>query len=80
MSAEDYGDLYFAVTNSEGDEAIHVMADGVSISSNGELIFENHRKNGAMFYGLIVAAGKWTSCVAISVIDGHPITIDSEAE
>lgn len=79
MPAEKYGDKYWGVGVNKSisfDGWLSTMADSVTVSSSGDLVFLNHGQDGKTWPGLIVARGQWTYCHAASCVDGGMITVD----
>lgn len=76
----DYGDWFYIVKvsgsiSTDGD--IAVFADGVALSADGSLVFQNHSSDKTKKYaGLIIPAGSWKVVYSASMIDGSPVIAD----
>jgi hypothetical protein len=74
-----YGKRYWIIEvpgHISSDGFISAIADRVSVGPSGELTLINHGRDNETWPGLILAAGRWVSVYAASVITGDPIVVD----
>lgn len=77
---EDLGGKYFRVEMKDRS-VLYVYADEVVVSDGGAITFLNHKVGVAETYvGLVIAADAYILCAAASLMDGRPLTFETEGE
>jgi hypothetical protein len=76
MGSENYGGAYWGVkvtTDISPDGEIYLMADEVIVSQAGALEFIRKKTSSS---NLVIAPGKWLTCFAASLFDGHAVAVE----